>query len=194
MTDSNEKNQEKEIIELSEIAVGTSAEDNEIIELTEDLVDEARDAISGATQEKPDESRELELSRDLLSEPESFTNQEQETAEKADLISESQDLDIPEKQPDSDIEQDIARELDNYFPLDEEPSGDIAGSGETGSEKGPEPDVDITDQQLQDALERVIERKYGRRIEEMISEIVRLKISEDIENIKDYILKRHAGR
>lgn len=194
MTDSNEKNQEKEIIELSEIAVGTSAEDNEIIELTEDLVDEARDAISGATRETPDESRELELSDDLFSEPESFSGQEQETAEKADLISESRDLDIPEKQPDADIEQDIARELDNYFPLDEEPSGDIAGAGETGTEKGPEPGVDITDQQLQDALERVIERKYGQKIEEMVSEIVRLKISEDIENIKDYILKRHAGR
>lgn len=57
MAENNDKN--KDIIELSDMAIGTSREDEQIIELTEDLVAEARDAITGAVLEGGDKASDI---------------------------------------------------------------------------------------------------------------------------------------
>ncbi len=166
MTDNSEKDKSEDIIELSDIAVGTSREDEEIIELTEDLVDEARSAISGATLETGEESSQLELT------------QEPETSRRSE---------------DQDTEQDIARELENYFPIEEE-AIDFIELDDPLEEPAEPPRFSITDQQVEAAVERLVERKYSQRIESLIDEMIRRKVSEDIENLKDMILKRGNGR
>jgi hypothetical protein len=51
--------EKSDIIELSDIAVGTSQEDDAIIELTEELIGEAMSGISGATHEDFSEEEHL---------------------------------------------------------------------------------------------------------------------------------------
>ncbi|MFP4194771.1 MAG: hypothetical protein ACLFMN_07980 [Desulfobacterales bacterium] len=130
MTENNNNDKNKEILELSEIAVGTSGEDEQIIELTEDLVDEARDAISGATLNTGDEA--------------------------SDII----ELDEPVAEP---IEPETEK-------------------------------LSVTDEQIESALERVVEKKYGEKIEALIDEVIRHKITEDIDAVKELILKRSTGK
>lgn len=129
MAENNGKDKNKGVIELSDIAVGTSREDEEIIELTEDLVDEARSAISGAR----------------------FDDGEEATG----II----ELDEPVAEP---IEPEHEK-------------------------------ISVTDQQLEAALERVIEKKYGERIETLIDEVIRHKLTEEIESLKNLILKHSKG-
>ncbi|MCF8110192.1 MAG: hypothetical protein K9J85_01760 [Desulfobacteraceae bacterium] len=130
MTENNGKDKNKSVIELSDIAVGTSREDEQIIELTEDLVDEARSAISGARFDTDDEASGI-------------------------------------------------------IELDEP----VAEPIEPESEKIP-----VTDQQLEAAIERVVERKYGERIEALIDEVIRHKVTEEIETLKNLILKQGKGK
>ncbi|MFW6334214.1 MAG: hypothetical protein ACOC0W_03010 [Desulfosalsimonas sp.] len=165
MSENNDNNKNEEILELSDIAIGTSKEDEEIIELTEELVDEAREGISGARQDTDPNSRALELSG------------QQEKHGETEYAG---------------TEQEIARELENYFPVNDEQADfielddPVSGPAETGN-------VSFTDQQLEAALERVIERKYGERIENLIDEMISNRVSGDIESIKDFILNRSAG-
>lgn len=167
MTEDNDKYQEEEIIELSDISVGTSQEDEQIIELTEELVDEARDAISGATLGTEEESGQLELTEDHV---------------------------VSLETPVADKEQKIASELENYFSPEEDSGLDYIELDEPLAEPVEDTQVSISDQQLEAALERVVERKYSERIESLIDEMIRRKVSEDIESIKEVILNRDAGK
>ncbi|MFW6053157.1 MAG: hypothetical protein ACOC8I_04540 [Desulfosalsimonas sp.] len=133
MTENNGKDENKGVIELSDIAVGTSREDEQIIELTEDLVDEARSAISGARFDTDDETTGI-----------------------------------------IELDEPIAE------PIEPEP--------EPEHEK-----ISVTDQQLEAALERVVERKYGERIEALIDEVIRHKVTGEIEALKNLILKHSKG-
>ncbi|MFO7932079.1 MAG: hypothetical protein ACQETG_06500 [Thermodesulfobacteriota bacterium] len=165
MTENSDNNNNEEILELSDIAIGTSKEDEEIIELTEELVDEARNGISGARLDAGEDSRTLELS-----------GQQGKSGEAEYAGS----------------EQEIARELENYFPINEE-QADFIELDEPVSVPAETGQVSFTDQQLEAALERVIERKYRERIETLIEEMIRNRVSEDIESIKDFILNRSTG-
>lgn len=167
MTDNNDRDKDEEIIELSDISVGTSQEDEKIIELTEDLVDEARDAISGITPETDEESRPIELT------------EEQAVSHKSSEIG-------PEEK--------IESELDNYFSTKEESTNDFIELDQPVAEPVDSREVSISDQQLEAALERVVERKYRERIESLIDEMIRRKVSEDIETLKEFILNRSAGK
>lgn len=166
MTENSDKNNNEEILELSDIAIGTSKEDERIIELTEELVDEAREGISGARYDTGRDSRTLELSG------------QQEK---------------PGQNVNAGTEQDIARELENYFPPDEQ-QADFMELDEPFPEPAEAGQVSFTDQQLEAALERVIERKYRERIESLIEEMIRNRVSEDIESIRDFILNRSADK
>lgn len=165
MTENSGKDKSKNIIELSDIAVGTSREDEKIIELTEDLVDEARNGISGARLEKNEEASQLELNKGQ---------------------------NIPREHADD--EQEIASELEDYFSMDQEEEADFIELDEPLAEPVESPQISITDRQLEAALERVLEKKYRERIETLIDEMIRRKVTEDIESIKDLILKRSTGK
>lgn len=160
MADDNPKDRNENIIELSEIAVGTSAEDEAIIELTEDLVAEARNAISGATGETEQEARELEITQGAEEEPAAaFGQPGAETAQSG-----------PEGQPDL---------------FDAEESLGIALPAEK---------IALTRDRVEAAVERVVERKYGAIIEQVLNEVIKHKVCEDIERLKEYLLGRQTGR
>lgn len=163
MTENSGKDKSKNIIELSDIAVGTSREDEKIIELTEDLVDEARNGISGVRLEKNEEASQLELNKGQ---------------------------DTPREHADD--EQEITSELEDYFSTDQE--ADFIELDEPLAEPVESAQISIADRQLEEALERVLEKKYRERIETLIDEMIRRKVTEDIESIKDLILKRSPGK
>ncbi|MBS3754979.1 MAG: hypothetical protein KGY56_04700 [Desulfobacterales bacterium] len=191
MAENNKKNQKASVIELSNIAVGTSVEDEEIIELTEEVVDEARNGISGATRNGREESSELELDREMPS-PDAPPRQ----TEDAGRTETSGDLEAPEAGLSSEVE-DITRELDDYFPPDEAPgAGGMARTGAPAgqeSQPGQDPRGSFIEEQLEAALERVIEKKYANIIERLINEAIEQRLLEDIEKIKELILNRNAG-
>ena len=190
MTESNEKDPKGQVIELSDIAVGTSVEDEEIIELTEEVVDEARNGISGATREGGEYASELELDREF------YPDEPSDQTEGADPIEASESLNRPEAALSSEV-ADITRELDDYFPADKEPGeGAAAQSGapeEHEGQPGEALPAAFTQEQLEAALERVIEKKYANIIERMINEAIEQRLLEDIDKIKEFILNRNAG-
>ncbi|MFP3980986.1 MAG: hypothetical protein ACLFUY_06300 [Desulfobacterales bacterium] len=192
MAENNKKNQKANVIELSDIAVGTSVEDEAIIELTEEVVDEARNGISGATRDGREEySSELELDRQMPS-----PDEHPRHTEDAGRIEASGDLEAPEADLSTEVE-DITRELDDYFPPDEAPGA--GGTAQTGaplgreSQPGQDPGDSFTEEQLEAALERVIEKKYANMIERLINEAIERRLLDDIEKIKEVILNRNAG-
>ncbi|MCF8036051.1 MAG: hypothetical protein K9K62_04170 [Desulfobacteraceae bacterium] len=191
MAENNKNNQKANVIELSDIAVGTSVEDEAIIELTEEVVDEARNGISGATRDEREDSSELELDREMPS-PDENPRQ----TEDAGRTEASGDPEAPEADLSSAVE-DITRELDDYFPPDEAPAaGDTAHTDAPAGREpqtGQDPEASFTEAQLEAALERVIEKKYANIIERLINEAIEQRLLEDIEKIKELILNRNAG-
>ena len=191
MAENNKNNQKANVIELSDIAVGTSVEDEAIIELTEEVVDEARNGISGATRDEREDSSELELDREMPSPDEHPRQTEDAGRTEASGIQEAPEADLS-----SEVE-DITRELDDYFPPDATPGAD--DTAHTGApvdrepQTGQEPEASFTEAQLEAALERVIEKKYANIIERLINEAIEQRLLEDIDKIKEFILNRNAG-
>ncbi|MBS0014500.1 MAG: hypothetical protein KFF46_11060 [Desulfobacterales bacterium] len=181
MTEDSQKDPDKEIIELSEIVVGTSEDDDAIVEMTEGLLDEARNGISGATGDASGDSRQMDLSRDSEFD--------------FDLVSPENEIIelVEEVEPGADVSE-------------EEKAVDDMGSGDgyenaRGPENGSDDILELTEevatvseQQLEQALERVIEKRYGDMIDRVLKEVIWQKVSEDIEHLKQYLLTRESGR
>ncbi len=197
MTDGNQTDPEKEIIELSEIVVGTSADDDAIVELTEDLVDEVRDAISGFTGENNGDARELDLTDDSQYDND-FGTPDNEIIDLVEKVEWSTDFDPDEKIGDNgqaEIADETTGEADGSFYT----GPDIDTSGEPENESGDileltEVVEPLSEQQLRDALERVVEQKYGDMIDQILREIIWKKVSEDIDHLREYLLTRRSGQ
>lgn len=197
MTDGNQTDPEKEIIELSEIVVGTSADDDAIVELTEDLVDEVRDAISGFTGENNGDARELDLTDDSQYDNDSGTP-DNEIIDLVEKVEWSTDFDPDEKIGDNgqaEIAGETTGEADGSFYT----GPDIDTSGEPENQSGDileltEVVESLSEQQLRDALERVVEQKYGDMIDQILREIIWKKVSEDIDHLREYLLTRRSGQ
>lgn len=192
---------DEDIIELSDIAVGTSPEDEAIIELTEDLVDSAIEGVSRATGRMDSGDVLLDLS------PASGTGTEKQPADRPDISAEILDAgpaddDIMARDTVDSIEEDIARELDNYFQIEEqtqdlldetiqksEPASIAKAEFGLGDEVGEET-VQVTVHQLESILERVVQRMYGEKIDRILNEVIERVVTDDIERLKEYLLKR----
>jgi hypothetical protein len=177
MTEDSRKDPDKEIIELSEIVVGTSEDDDAIVEMTEGLLDEARNGISGATGDESGDSRQMDLSRDSAYDF-GLVSPENEIIELVEEIEPGADVQAEEKAVDG-------KETEN---------GDENASG---AENGSDDILELTEevaavsgQQLEQALERVIEKRYGDMIDRVLKEVIWQKVSEDIEHLKQYLLAR----
>ena len=177
MTEDSRRDPEKEIIELSEIVVGTSEDDDAIVEMTEGLLDEARNGISGATGDESGDSRQMDLSRDSAFDF-GLVSPENEIIELVEEIEPGADVEGEEKAVDG-------KGTEN---------GDENASG---TENGSDDILELTEevaavsgQQLEQALERVIEKRYGDMIDRVLKEVIWQKVSEDIEHLKQYLLAR----
>ncbi|MFO7861013.1 MAG: hypothetical protein R6U41_07305 [Desulfosalsimonas sp.] len=179
MTEDSQKDPDKEIIELSEIVVGTSEDDDAIVEMTEGLLDEARNGISGATGDESGDSRQMDLSRD----PEfdfDLVSPENEIIELVEEIEPGVDVSEEEKT------------VEGMEPGNAEENARGAENGSDDILELTEEVEAVSERQLERALERVIEKRYGDMIDRVLKEVIWQKVSEDIEHLKQYLLSRNS--
>jgi hypothetical protein len=217
-SNSSENNQLKEdaktdldIIELSDIAIGITPEDDAIVELTEEIIGEAFLGFSKATHDsmEADESV-LDLSENRRSD--GITDHHSD-GYKGITTSESADVSEPLDGGTDVIEDDISRELDKYFGTENDirtkevvaaavaplvvekasfpPSPGLSiESSELPATRDMRPvsEVSITAGQLDDALERVIRKLYAEKINRILDAMVERTVTEEISQLKDYLI------
>jgi hypothetical protein len=179
-----------DVIELSDITIGTTQEDEEIIELTEEVLDEAMGAVSSATGDSA-EGEELDLS-----EAEKFgvggsLGDSVLSGEEGDVApQEPLDLDQEESE---EVEEHISQELDNYFEEDEpvqyKPSAIEPETPPETAEPVPPPGPAPSQTELESTIERVIEEKFADRLEKMLADIIDARLKESMEQLKQELLE-----
>lgn len=181
----------EEVIELADITIGTTREDEEIIELTEEVLDEAMGAVSSTTG-KAEEGERLDLSESEQSGiGEGPALSEAEGGEVgAAGIQDSSSLDEEESE---EVEDHISQELDDFFGADEPAKFESPSPEIVTASVDIEPDQPaapaMSQEELESTIERVIENKFVDRIEKMISEMVENRLVEDIEQLKKTLLE-----
>jgi hypothetical protein len=177
--------EKSDIIELSDIAVGTSQEDDAIIELTEELIGEAMNGISGATHEDFSEEEHLiDLSHEPGDRDKSF-----DTTSLHD-----KEGDFPDKQSPkdssaeaTDASEKLEKDLDAFFGKEQEtlmepvPAFDQPDDGDSQSITA------ATEKELLAALEVMIRNKYGDRIHHILVAAIEKIVAEEFERLKKRI-------
>lgn len=185
-----ESENDTDIIELSDIAIGITQEDDVIVELTEDLIGEAFDGFTGATSEVLHEDEHL---MDL-----SHARQDMEGS--ADGAGGQEDGDVVAE--DENPDEDISRELDNFFgtegdvPSIKKPAPTDSQTTEPAVQARPQrtsetvrPDeIRISSGQLDDAIERVIRKMFAEKINRILDDVIERTVSEEISQLRDYLL------
>ena len=197
---------DQDIIELSDIAVGITPEDDAIVELTEDIIGEAFFGFSKATSDKleTDES-ELDLSEKrqtdgLTGQPDDVLRQSTASASSVGLTGTSGVETDPQ-------DEDITRQLDNYFGVEEEPLKKyvheahpiseppddealpaVASAPPTIQETRSVSEISITASQLDEAIERVIRKLYAEKINRILDTMIERTVTEEIGLLKDYLI------
>lgn len=143
---------------------GSDADDSEdIIELTE--------IVSRESEEDSEPGLDLDgLDFDL--------NETEETGDRSPEHA-PEDGPEPEYEPEADLMDDDVFTLD--VPADME--NDLSET-----DRGPE-NIDISDDRIDAALERVIEKKFSERIESILFEVMERVIEKEIQEIKDSLQK-----
>jgi len=197
--ESSEK--DPDIIELSDIAIGITPEDDVIVELTEEIIDKAFDGFTGATSEViHEDERVLDLSETRsdydVSDDQSYSGSVSEGLE-ADVVSDAVDMEA------DNLEDDISKELDNYFGKEEDATvtektvlidtPTVVTEDQSGTQPGDEKklqidEIRISSNQLDDAVERVIRKMFAEKINRILDEIIERTVSEEISQLKDYLI------
>jgi hypothetical protein len=173
-----------DIIELSDIAIGTTPEDDVIVELTEEVIDEAMVGISGATRDSFKEGEEyLDLSK---VEPDSDAPfKDVDPIEKKFIEVTGVDMAA------DDVEDHITKELDDFFGSEEEPSAPIEKSIQQPvtqiQSEVQTTDMAISQSNLLEALETVIKKMYGETINKLLAEAIEKTVIEEINRIKEFL-------
>ncbi|RJP86258.1 MAG: hypothetical protein C4518_14120 [Desulfobacteraceae bacterium] len=198
---------DRDIIELSDIAIGITPEDDAIVELTEEIIGEAFFGFNKATHETMDEDEShLDLSEDRQSD--GITEQQPDRYKGAP---ESPDVSRTMSSETDGNEDDISRELDNYFGTEDDirvkevPAAVHPIVDETGDPSVPLPstgpselpahreirqigEIAITSDQLDEAIERVIRKLYAEKINRILDAMIERTVTEEISQLKDYLI------
>jgi hypothetical protein len=217
----------------------SAAEDDEIIELSDDLIlEEEDDGVidlvdlaeieeppgPATSIDRPEPSREPEeeevvdlsemvLERDIADDVEAirsiepddeptpafeleppFAELEQADAEELPdidaLLEESPDATTPEEEKNIDeLAASLGINLADAEPVETAADGAVS-ERETGPQAAPAINLqDVSAEQLDAALERVIEKVYGEKIEGLLFEAIEKKITREIERLKTALLK-----
>jgi hypothetical protein len=178
---------DSDVIELSDIAIGTTPEDDVIVELTEEVIDEAMIGISGATRDSFKEGEEyLDLSKSESDKYARFNDPERIRKKFDDTDDSGDSLDLPAEEEDH-----INKELDDFFGSEEEISVPFEKSIEPPLSKT-QSDVMVADQRISDsnlldAVETVINKMYGDKINKLLAEVIEKTVNNEIKRIKDFL-------
>lgn len=182
---------EKTELELDDLTFGAADadEEEEIIELTEEVAgpDVGTDTGSRGAGEEAE-------ALDLSGLEQSGGGQSDEAADEALFVDSDEDLDDEwlTKEAGADPLQDlddleaaaaaeeIDKELNDYFDLQE--TDEFVSLGKEAGFEASEPA--ITPEMLDAALERVLSRMYGEKIEQLIADMVEKKLAEKTDRLK----------
>jgi hypothetical protein len=176
--------EDSDVIELSDIAIGTTAEDDAIVELTEEVIDEAMVGISGAIRDSFKEGEEfLDLTK-VEPDKESRFQDKEGVAEFADTVNA---VGLAEEDEDGHI----TKELDDFFGAEEEHPAPVekliqpaVAQAQSQVQKA---DQTIYDSNLVEALETVIKKIYGDKINQILSEVIEKTVKNELNRIKDFL-------
>ncbi|MGB9498344.1 MAG: hypothetical protein ACKVE4_01040 [Dissulfuribacterales bacterium] len=180
-----------EVIELSDIAIGITPEDDAIVELTEEVIGEALNGFAGAVREvMRDGEEDLDLSETEV-EIDEF-DQAVDTVE-----AEPDDHAVPVDMEEDTLEEDISKELDDYFETEMEtekikdtiPSEPILL--EIKDEITDDKVVDkfvVSESDVEAALERVVKKMYSEKINRLLDKVIETKLSNEIDRFKEYLI------
>lgn len=172
-----------DIIELSDIAIGITQADDVIVELTEEIIGEAFVGFTGATSEVlQEDEHEMDLSH-----------------ARQDVGGSEDGAVVPENET---PEEDISRELDNYFgteddlPAIEKPPASASQTAEPAVQARPKgmtetispEEIRISSTRLDDAIERVIRKMFAEKINRILDDVIERTVSEEISQLRDYLL------
>ena len=148
-----------DVIELSDIAIGITPEDDAIVELTEELIGEAFVGFAGAISEVlHDDEQRLDLSETTPGLGQSGDDS------RSGIDSKAPELDPVSDEPDAEfdnLESDISQELDSYFGTDEgtpviEETTPIAPSESINQAKSSDPSESINQAESSDQPESML--------------------------------------
>ena len=199
MTDSNETGkangaakslEDEEIIELTDEVINASEE--EIIELT-DVVEQP--SLTDEAVEAEDEKEIVELSDETIDD----TDKEKKTIPVLDDDSLETSLGLDEEFDEEPNEkQSIEDDFIGSLGMELEPETDISEEiyekeeqleSEDTLKKDLVPEtVSLSSEQIDEALERVINRMYSKKIESMLAEIIEKAVTKELERIKGTLI------
>lgn len=201
---------DQDVIELSDIVVGMTQDDDLVVERTEGIIDEAFFGFSQATSEKIHEDQsEMDLSQASPSDDLAAPSNEEGVS--AGGHEGSQDAGL-EGGPES-SDDDIGRKLDYYFgsedsapkkyhddadmktPVGSDGSSQSPGEGRQDMEEGRVPvDIPLSARRLDDALERVIRKLYAEKINRIMDLMIERTVTDEIGQLKDYLIGVAGGK
>ncbi|NOY70655.1 MAG: hypothetical protein GXP53_14405 [Deltaproteobacteria bacterium] len=189
----------EDVIELSEIALGRSSGDESVIELTEDVVDSAFEGVLNAAGSSDYDENRLDISTPDALEHDKIESDKVAATSGHPMPPMGGAGMAPGDKIDA-IEEDITKELDNYFQLEEQAIDlldDTVDKMELHGQPVSEPvnvfedePVSVAREQFESALESVIEKLYAEKIDRILTEVIERVVTEDIERLKEYILKQ----
>ncbi len=185
MSPDRSEHSNEDILELSEMTVGISPEDEAIIDLTEEIVGGAFDGYSGLTGIIGEEEQMLDLSgKDVYDSNAPLSAPAGKTPE----------TDMNLAGPLSAIENDIAQELDNYFQVEEETQNLLRESspGKNPADGNDTIPVTVTSDQFDAALEQVVRKVFGDKIDRILSEVIERTVADEIDILKEMLVARGA--
>ncbi len=204
-TSENDPNDDDDIIELSDIAIGITPEDDAIVELTEDLINEAFVGFSGATNEvlKADE-RELDLSDGHALEPKTTGRTlsgdvsgdvsgddfgDDGSVAESGFEPDGKPDDESDHEPDT-LEKEITAELDNYFGKEDD--GDFYDTPPKHGDGAiaPESAGDRADSVLSPEPAGDLSNISARQLDAALERVVRELFAEKINRILDQVIER----
>lgn len=186
------------------------------MELTEGIIDEAFVGFTGATSELiEDDERVLDLSENIRAKRNEVMSQP-DSAEGSE-ISDSDDIARSIDDEKDNLEEDITKEIDNYFGMEDSsfPIEDTISiekpQATEESDKSPDQFKDqlteksgtltddeqmlqtddaanISSKQVDEAIERVIRKMFAEKINRILDEIIERTVTEEISQLKDYLL------
>jgi hypothetical protein len=188
-----------EIVDLSDLENEEMDEsDNGVLDLTAALRVDAADSndagfsepVQVAMDDDEEEDFEIDLAKMIEAEEEMKLSDIIETEEFSldEFIEEDERVDEGEK-GDAFPEDELLEKLDDYFGTEDGDDEFDLAQGQVSGEPG-----DITLNQFEAALERVIEKKFGGKIDQVINELVSRRISSEIDALKSIIINSIKNR
>ena len=198
--------EDDEILELNEEVIDLSQDDEGILELKEEVVDAPQDDDEVVHLLESVEELPMEDSQDRVDE--SAISQEEEIVDLTEAIeSEPQEIeeigapiyDAEEAFPDTDdhlgVTEEPLKEADEGLAMDLAIENDFVDSMgvELDSEKDVSEDFpgigDVSDEQIDAALERVIKKMFHEKIDHLLVEVIEKTVKKEIERLKGILLE-----